>query len=93
MRAEGRITVNIFFCPLNSALLFTAMESTTNQIDRIDRTALVHRHHPINKSLDVWSPLTVGNGEFAFTADVTGLQTFAEQYEKGICLCMMSQWA
>ncbi|NUT42072.1 MAG: hypothetical protein HOV86_19025, partial [Thermoactinospora sp.] len=39
----------------------------------IDREALVRRHTVI----DAGCPLTVGNGEFAFTADATGLQTFA----------------
>ena len=36
--------------------------------------------------LDPESPLSVGNGELAFTVDVTGLQTFAEAYEKTIPL-------
>ena len=39
----------------------------------IDRRALVRRHNVV----DPGCPLTVGNGEFAFTADATGLQTFA----------------
>ena len=34
----------------------------------------------------------MGNGEFAFTADITGLQTFPEKYEQGIPLCTQSQW-
>lgn len=38
------------------------------------------------------SPLSVGNGEFAFTADVTGLQTFPERYEKAMPLCTQAQW-
>jgi hypothetical protein len=38
------------------------------------------------------SPLSVGNGEFVFTADVTGLQTFPDRYEQGIPLCTQSQW-
>jgi hypothetical protein len=41
---------------------------------------------------DPLSPLTVGNGEFAFTADVTGLQTFPDYYRNGIPLSTMSQW-
>ena len=35
--------------------------------------------------------LSVGNGEFAFTADATGLQTFPEPYNV-IPLCTQSQW-
>jgi hypothetical protein len=58
----------------------------------IDRRALVSRHHPSLTRLDPESPLSVGNGEFAFTVDVTGLQTFAEAYEQTIPLGTLSQW-
>lgn len=46
----------------------------------IDRKTLVSRHNPTNRQADPLSPLTVGNGSFAFTADVTGLQTYPEHY-------------
>lgn len=59
----------------------------------IDRRSLVERHHPVLSAPDPLSPLTVGNGRFAFTADVTGLQTFAEAYENGIPLHTQAQWA
>ena len=59
----------------------------------IDRRALVDRHRIVLTSRDVQSPLQVGNGEFAFTADVTGLQTFADAYEDGMPLGTMAQWA
>ena len=42
----------------------------------IDRQNLVTRHNPLVRRFDPYGPLSVGNGEFAFTADVTGLQTF-----------------
>lgn len=58
----------------------------------IDRRALVTRHHPVLTAFAPRSPLSVGNGEFAFTADVTGLQTFADLYEKAMPLCTQSQW-
>lgn len=58
----------------------------------INRAALVSRHNPVLRALDPLSPLTVGNGEFAFTADVTGLQTLAREYENAMPLCTMSQW-
>jgi hypothetical protein len=58
----------------------------------IDRAALVSRHNPVLQQLDPLSALTVGNGEFAFTADVTGLQTFLAEYENAMPLCTMSQW-
>ncbi len=58
----------------------------------IDRFSLVSRHNPVMQKLDPLSPLSVGNGEFAFTCDVTGLQTFAKEYESHMPLCTMSQW-
>lgn len=58
----------------------------------VDRAALVRRHDPVLRKLDPLSPLSVGNGQFAFTADVTGLQTFPEEYESQMPLCTMSQW-
>lgn len=62
------------------------------QADEINRERLIRRHNPILTALNPRSPLSVGNGEFAFTADITGLQTFPEAYESGIPLCTQSQW-
>ena len=59
---------------------------------RIDRAALVARHSPRLRKLDPLSPLSLGNGEFAFTADITGLQTFPGEYVQSMPLCTMSQW-
>jgi hypothetical protein len=42
----------------------------------IDREQVVKRHHPVSYKLDMRSPAQVGNGEFAFSVDITGLQTF-----------------
>lgn len=58
----------------------------------IDRFALVTRHNPRLRKIDPLSPLSVGNGEFAFTADVTGLQTFPQVFAGTMPLCTMSQW-
>jgi protein-glucosylgalactosylhydroxylysine glucosidase len=58
----------------------------------IDRRALVMRHNVELTTVDPESPLTVGNGEFAFTVDATGLQTFPELYEQTIPLGTLSQW-
>lgn len=48
----------------------------------IDRHALVSRH---NLELSQSEKVQVGNGEFAFTADITGLQSFEP-------CCTMSHW-
>jgi hypothetical protein len=58
----------------------------------IDRRALVTRHDPFVEEFDVESPFSIGNGQFAFTADVTGLQTFPESYADTIPLATLSQW-
>src|SRR5215813_2142601 len=59
---------------------------------KIDRFALVTRHNPRLTKIDPLGPLSLGNGEFAFTADVTGLQTFPQVYAGAMPLCTMSQW-
>jgi len=58
----------------------------------IDRHALVSRHNVILTAVDLRSPLSVGNGEFAFTADITGLQTFDGEHRRGMPLSTMAQW-
>jgi hypothetical protein len=76
--------------PFNSSL--ATQTKRQKKMGSIDRKALVRRHNPVIKKLDPLSPLSLGNGEFAFTGDVTGLQTFPEEYEQTMPLCTMSQW-
>jgi hypothetical protein len=64
-----------------------------NPFGGIDRRALVRRHNPTSGKFDPFSALTVGNGEFAFTADVTGLQTFAAECEQKFPLCTTAHWS
>lgn len=60
---------------------------------KINREELVRRHNPVLHAVDTTSPLSVGNGELAFTADITGMQTFYKSYQKAsMPLCTMSQW-
>ncbi|HLO97022.1 MAG TPA: hypothetical protein VK171_00390, partial [Fimbriimonas sp.] len=51
----------------------------------IDRKALVTRHNVTLTKFNLTRPMQVGNGEFAFGMDATGLQTFAP-------FNTMSQW-
>jgi len=70
-----------------------AFNPVANAQDRIDRHALVTRHNPVIRKLDVDAPLTIGNGGFAFTADITGLQTFGEHYHRwGVPVETQSRW-
>ena len=74
------------------ALLFCAAAACAEPA-LIDRQALVTRHNPVIRKVDVDAPLTVGNGNFAFTTDITGLQSFAEHYHRrGIPVETLSRW-
>jgi hypothetical protein len=59
---------------------------------KIDRLALVNRNNPVVTSFEELSSLSVGNGNFAYTVDATGLQTFPELYSEGVPLGTQSQW-
>ncbi len=76
----------IFFLTL--ALFLSAQAKNTP----IDRQALVSRNNVTVTTPDSLSSLSVGNGNFAFTADITGLQSFPEHYTQGVPLGTQSQW-
>jgi hypothetical protein len=83
------ISLVLSFSPLFCGCLKNDKKIT----DRINRQALVRRHIPSLSQADTLCPFSVGNGEFAFTVDITGLQTFDRSYEKGIPLATQSQWS
>ena len=58
----------------------------------LEREAIIRKCNPELNKADIMSPLTVGNGNFAFTADVTGLQTLYEDYLEGCPLLTQSNW-
>ena len=65
----------------------------TDNIDKpIDRKAVAGRNNPVVTEADPLASLTVGNGHFATTVDVTGLQSFPFDYEAGVPLTAMSDW-
>ncbi|MEJ2705079.1 MAG: hypothetical protein P8Z79_21790, partial [Sedimentisphaerales bacterium] len=88
MITAKRVTIGMFVC---CALASSALAASSKE--KIDRRALVTRHNVTLTKPDPLTPLSVGNGEFAFTADVTGLQTFPEFHAKGMPLGAQSQWA
>ena len=73
--------------------LAAAAPATAQAHKPIDRHALVTRHNPTITRVDGTSPFMVGNGNFAFTADITGLQTFPEQYSPLAPLMTQAQWS
>ena len=58
----------------------------------IDRHAVVSRNSPVVTAADKLASLTVGNGHFATTVDVTGLQSYPSEYVSGVPLTAMSDW-
>jgi len=78
--------------PLTAILLLVAAPGPA--AEPIDRKALVARHHPVIRQVDVDAPVFVGNGGFGFGADVTGLQTFATEYHRhGVPVETLCRWA
>ena len=73
-------------------MLFICSCRSSERDEPIDRKALVDRHRITVKGADTLASLSVGNGNFAFTADITGLQTFFREYENGVALGTMSNW-
>ena len=59
----------------------------------MDKT-FIKKFNVVHTFADFENPLTVGNGDFAFTCDFTGLQSFCDRYDT-IPLCSMSNlvWA
>ena len=72
---------SVFILFLVSIFLFVSCNQS-----RIDRKALVDRHRIVSTKTDPRSPAQVGNGEFAFGVDITGLQTF-------VPFNTMAQWS
>lgn len=59
---------------------------------KIDRRALVDRHQIAVTTIDTLASLSIGNGQFAFTVDATGLQSFPGYYQGGIALGTQASW-
>lgn len=72
--------------------LLSLAVATVSMAQKIDRQKVVGRNNPHVTAADKLSSLTVGNGHFCTTVDVTGLQSFPRDYEEGVPLCAMSDW-
>ena len=65
---------------------------TDNIRQPINRQAVTERNNPVVTEADPLASLTVGNGHFATTVDVTGMQSFPFEYGAGVPLTAMSDW-
>jgi hypothetical protein len=75
-----------------SALAALMLSACVTAPAPIDREAIVTRHDPYISTVDPASPFMVGNGQFAMAVDITGLQTFREQYSAHSPLLTQAQW-
>jgi hypothetical protein len=73
-------------------LLIVIINFSCSRDSEIDRFSLVNRHNIEITQPDSLNSLSIGNGRFAFTVDITGLQTFPEYYLRGVPLGTMSEW-
>src|ERR1700678_4402662 len=67
-------------------------QTATSGETPIDRHAVVTRHNIELHELDPNGAMAVGNGDFAFNFDVTGLQSFPEYYAKTMPIGILSDW-
>lgn len=74
---------------LSFALFMACQQEDNKTINRFD---LVSRHNVIIEEVDSLNSLSIGNGDFAFTVDITGLQSFPEYYSTGVPLGTFSNW-
>lgn len=89
----GVLPILLMLCALPPCTV-QAKEPLTQALPaKIDRRALVGRHDVRLEHIDPHAALMVGNGSLAFTADITGLQTFPEAYSPLVPLLTQAQWA
>jgi hypothetical protein len=76
-----------------AAMIAVTLGGVAQAAPPLDREALVARHAVHLTAIDPHAPVMLGNGELGFTADITGLQTFADRYTPIAPLLTMAQWA
>lgn len=68
----------------------TVTTNTDNKL--INRLDIIASFNPHLTDINPQSPLSVGNGRFCYTADITGMQTLYEEYSAETPLCTMAEW-
>jgi hypothetical protein len=77
----------------NILIIFLCLQLFDNAFCQfINREAVVQRHNVHVNKIDSLSSLSVGNGNFAFTVDATGMQSFPDAYANGVPLGTESVW-
>jgi hypothetical protein len=88
MNVHIHLTIRIFHGCLLLLLVFCspAVQAQEAPYGTIDRKAVVTRHNLVLKDPAPVGPTQVGNGDFAYGFDITGMQTFNDQFTT------MSHW-
>lgn len=80
--------LSIILCIL-TPMAISALQAKSTPIDR---QAVVSRNNPVITEVNPLSSLSVGNGHFVTTVDITGLQSYPDDYKSGVPLNSMSDW-
>jgi hypothetical protein len=83
------MTIKTIYCFL---FVFLISVNCCRNNSKTDRYALVTRCNIENSSVDSLNSLTIGNDEFTFSVDITGLQTFPESCSGGKFLRTIAGW-
>ena len=87
---KNRNRITAYFNILISSI--TLLVATHSFAQPINRRQVVQRHNIHINKIDSLSSLSVGNGNFAFTVDATGMQSFPGAYANGVPLGTQSVW-
>ena len=77
---------------MNKLFILLTFLSLHSSAQPINRQAVVNRHNVKVNRFDSLASLSVGNGNFAYTADITGMQSFPGAYANGVPLGTQSVW-
>ena len=66
------------------ATLATGIFAAGEEVEKINRVCVLERNNPVVKNADPLNSLSVGNGHFATTVDVSGMHYYSEKYQLGV---------
>ena len=89
MKHRSLFTLAVFVSSLVAGPMFCQVAPANGPIDR---HALVSRHNIVTHQPDPMGAMGIGNGDFAYNFDVTGMQSFPEYYAKTMPIGILSSW-
>jgi hypothetical protein len=83
------MTIKTIYCFL---FVFLICVNCCRNNSKTDRYAFITKYNIENSSIESLNSLTIGNDEFTFSVDITGLQTFPESFSGGKSLQTIAEW-